>query len=410
MFILFRSRKRPADTYRVDVIALSLELDNLSSLPLELQYIAHRRPKLLTRLKKTIAGPKAIGIRTVLVTPKHILKAVNEISVHSQHRMILTWLPRLLWSQEEPVITDNDRKLAQRDGIDLDTCVATILKERFAFKRLMLIDEMNEGISDEERKLVQELNEELYPLTIHYIVERIIADNAHERTAVAQAIIKALIIIGPVTHALETVARGIGKVFAASTDDVLAEAAELFALRGSGFTWWQLAKRSKVLVPVFIVATWGAFQVEGLIERGNLFVAGVVFGLSAVALSLTTAVQSIRLYHHSVEDLISDKKHTELSNVNRWKVAFIQDFTNPARLGLLIGAVASPIIAGSVFLFWPSLVHNGWILAMLGTTETLVAGLTVLVARRIEEWRLYWNMSIAIRAAKENKPWPIPSA
>jgi hypothetical protein len=33
------------------------------------------------------------------------------------------------------------------------------------------------------------------------------------------------------------------------------------------------------------------------------------------------------------------------------------------------------------------LMHNGWVLAAIGSTETIVAGLTVIFAGRINEWR-----------------------
>jgi hypothetical protein len=401
-----RRKKEPKiESYSIKVLSFPQELERDGDLPLELQYIKTKKPELFEKLKKLLSGNKAIGIRTTEQTPQTILDAVNEISVRSQHRMILTWLPQLLWSQEEPHITDADRAEACKDKKDLDECVTVILKHRFAFKRFVLIDEANEGTAKEELALIADLNQELYPLTIHYIVERIIADNAHERTAVAQAIIKALIIIGPITHALETVAAGIGKVFAASTDDLLAEAAELAALRGSGFTWKKLAARSKILVPVFILATYGAFRVEDLIEIDRMFLAGLLFGFSAIALSLTTAIQSIRMYHESVVDLVHERKYETLSPRAVWKLAFLQDFTNPARLGLLIGAIASPIIAGSIFAFFPHLTHNGWILAMLGTTETMVAGLTVLIARTIGEWMLTKELESAIEAAQKGAPW-----
>ena len=401
-----RSRKEPAiESYRIKVLSFPQELEKKGDMPLELQYIKAKNPALFEKLKTLLSGNKAIGIRTTEQTPQIILDAVNEISVRSQHRMILTWLPILLWSQEEPLITEKDRAEARKDKKDLDECVTAILKHRFAFKRFVLIDEANEGTTKEEMILIADLNQELYPLTIHYIVERIIADNAHERTAVAQAIIKALIIIGPITHALETVAAGIGKVFAASTDDVLAEAAELAALRGSGFTWRKLAARSKILLPVFILATYGAFRVEDLIEINRMFLAGMVFGLSAIALSLTTAIQSIRMYHESVTDLIGEKKYSALAPRAVWKLAFLQDFTNPARLGLLIGAIASPLVAGAIFVFFPHLTHNGWVLAMLGTTETMVAGLTVLIARTLGEWMLTRELAHAIDAAHEGTPW-----
>jgi len=407
MFLRSLLQKQPAqppESYTIKVLSFPQELEG-KDLPLEFEYIRAKNPALFARVKKLLAGNKAIGLRTVALTPKPILAAVNAIAVRSQHRMILTWLPQLLWNQQEPKISEEERERAKNEHVDLDACVTLILKHRFTFKRFMLIDETNAGIAPEEMKLIQELNEELYPLMIHYIVERIISDNAHERTAVAQAILKALIIIGPITHALETVSRGIGKVFAASTDDVLAEVAELTALRGSGFTWQKLAARSKILVPVFIAATYGAFNVEYLIELDRMFLAGTVFGLSAVALSLTTAIQSIRMYHECVTALIQEKKYKNLHAREIWKLAFLQDFTNPARLGLLIGAVSSPIVAGLIFAFFPHLTHNGWVLAMLGTTETLVAGLTVLIARVWNEWMLNRDLKEAIRAARRGMTW-----
>ena len=399
-----KHRQKLPESYTVRVLSFPQELEN-GDLPLELQFIKAKNEELFSEVRQLITGGKALGIRTVETTPQPILDAINEISVRSQHRMILTWLPALLWSQQGPKVTEDERKKAKDEHVDLDACVATILKHRFSFKRFVLIDETNEGISPDEQALIRRLNEELYPLTIHYIVERAIADNAHERTAVAQAIIKALIIIGPITHVLETFAHGIGKVFAASTDDMLAEAAELMALRGSGFGWKKLAARSKILVPVFILATYGAFHVESIIEQGRMFLAGAVFGLSAIALSLTTAVQSIRMYRECVNAVIGEKKCKALSNREAWKLAFLQDFTNPARLGLLIGAAVSPVIAGIVFVFLPQLTHNGWVLAGLGTTETLVAGLTVLIARTWNDWMLQRDLQHAIHAARARTTW-----
>ena len=70
---------------------------------------------------------------------------------------------------------------------------------------------------------------------------------------------------------------------------------------------------------------------------------------------------------------------------NKSTVALIQDFTNPARLGLLIGAFLTPIMGVlAAFLGWMS---NGWVLAIVGSTESIVAGLTVIFAGRLNEWR-----------------------
>ena len=139
-------------------------------------------------------------------------------------------------------------------------------------------------------------------------------------------------------------------------------------------------KRSRILIPVFIVATYGAFQVEPLLESGRTALAGAVFGLSAVALSLTTALQSIKMYRQSYSKLLQEGKLQLGQGQGLLKYALIQDFTNPARLGLFVGAIASPIAAAIVFTFFQSITSNGWVLAILGSTESIVASLTVFAA------------------------------
>ena len=239
-----------------------------------------------------------------------------------------------------------------------------------------------------------ELSEIIYPLSIDYIVFRIIADNARERTKIAQSIIKMLLIVGPIAHVLEKFAAGIGKLFAASADDLLGETAEMMALRGSGFKWRELAKRSRILIPVFALATWGALSVEGLLDEGRVVLGGVVFGLSAVALSLTTAIQSIFMYKKNLAALVNDGK-VSVEKKQIIKLALIQDFTNPARLGLLLGASLAPVmgIIGSVL----GLMHNGWVLATIGSTESIVAGLTVVFADRINEWRFQKKLASQLK-------------
>lgn len=392
--LLVKIRKRfltkeelPVGLYSVGVVSLAEELNYPKILPLEVQFVLSKDKNLKKQLAQILENGKAIGVRTVEKTPKRVLEAVNNISILSQHNTIITWLPDLLATQKEPLFNKENLSLAKQKGVDLFEEVAVILKHRLEFKKFMLIDEENRGISVEEQELIRKLNEMLYPVAIDYIIHRIIFDNAHERTETAQTIIRALLIVGPVTHILEEYARGIGKVFAASTDDVLAETAELYALKGSGFTWRQLYKRSKILIPVFIAATIAAFSVEGFIDRDQYFLGGFLFGLSAVALSLTTAIQSIKMYHESVIKLVKEAKLDAKKVKTGWRWAFMQDFTNPARLGLFLGAIASPIAAAAIFVFFPEITHNGWVLATLGTTESIVAGITVLLAKKLNDIR-----------------------
>src|SRR3989338_4065532 len=397
MFERFTRPKKasPVGTYRVDVISIPEELDFQEQMPIEIRYILKKTPEYKNRIKKILGEGKAIGVRTVLRTPENILQAVHTISVHSQANYIITWLPELLRNKHRPKFTQTEVMKTRERGENLEEAVEVILRDRLRFKKLVLIDEENIGVQPEEQRLMTGLNEVIYPLAIDYSVFRVVADNARERTRIAQGIIKALLIIGPIAHFLEKFLPGAGKVFTASADDILAESAELSALRGSGFTWRELAKRARILVPVFALATWGAFSVEGLLHENKIIMAGVVFGLSAVALSLTTAVQSFFMYLSSIKKVAREGKITSYANSSLVRLALRQDFTNPARLGLLLGAGLAPImgILGAV----SGLMHNGWVLAAIGSTESIVAGMTVLFADYLNDKRFHSRLTKLIR-------------
>jgi len=378
-------KESPVGSYKLEVISLSEECNWEKYLPLEIRYIFKTQPEYKERFRQILDNGKAIGVRTVLRTPENILRAVHTISVHSQHNYIVNWLPKLLKDKHLPVFTEQDYIEAKKHNEDLDEAMDTILRDRLRFKKIVLIDEENVGIKPEEQRFITELSEIIYPIAVDYSVFRVVVDNAQERTKIAQSIIKALLVIGPVAHILEKFASGFGKIFAASADDLLGESAELMALRGSGFSWKELSKRGIILIPVFVLATWGAFSVEGLIEENRLILAGAIFGVSAVALSLTTAVQSIFMYKKNAIRLSKEGKTLLNTNKELLRLSLIQDFTNPARLGLFLGAMMAPFmgIIGSLL----GVMHNGWVLAGIGSTESIVAGVTVISSGFINEWK-----------------------
>ncbi len=384
---MIRPKPSPVGSYEVKVLSLPEEIDHPEYLPVEIRYIFAHRPEYKEKIRAILSQGKAIGVRTVLKTPDNILKAVHAISTLSQGNFVLSWLPDLLRHQKVPYLTPADHERARAEGCDLDEAVRLILTDRLRFKRLVLIDEDNVRISKAEQQLMTELSELIYPLAVDYSIYRVIADNARERTEIASTIVKALLFVGPIAHALEHYVSGIGKLFAASADDVIGEAAEVMALRGSGFSWKELVKRSYVLIPVFALATCGALSVNTLLKGGHLILAGVVFGLSAVALSLTTAIQSIFMYRKNLRQLVFENKVEPLSTKELNRLAFRQDFTNPARLGLMLGAAMAPFmgIIGAA----TGLMSNGWVLAAIGSTESIVAGLTVFLADRLNEWRFH---------------------
>jgi hypothetical protein len=376
-------RPVPIDRYHVTAVTNPVELEFAEDLPIELRYVMAVRPSRHETFRKLLEAGYGIGVRTADKTPERVLQAVDRISRETQHNTVLPWLERLLRHEELPVFSEEDLRRAEAGGVNLYEEARIILAKRHEFKKIILIPLENQCLTEAEQRMMREVNEDLYPHAIDVIVNRVTFDNAHTRTEAAQSIIKALIIVGPIAHVLEHFLSGIGKVFAATVDDLLSETAELFALRGSGFTWKQLLKRSRILVPIFFLALYGAFQVEPLIEEGRMALAGVVFGLSAVALSLTTAIQSVFLYRKSFAALEQEGKLRREPGKGIWGYALKQDFTNPARLGLFVGALSSPFMAALVFTFMPALTHNGWILALLGSTESIVASLTVIAAGRI---------------------------
>ena len=134
-----------------------------------------------------------------------------------------------------------------------------------------------------------------------------------------------------------------------------------------------------------------------LIEMNMLAWAGMLFGTSSVALSLTTALQSVRMYKQCVDSMVDEGKFSLRQVQGHWLVALKQDFTNPARLGLFIGALLSPMISMTVFVGFPQFVHNGWVLALLGTTETITAGVVVLLARRLNAFKFQLQMNWLLR-------------
>ncbi len=382
-------------TYSVQVVSLPEELDREARLPFELRFLFKNDPASKAKVSSLLSSGKAIGVRTIERAPDRLLSAIHRVSVLSQHHCVLTWLPELLREKHLPTIAEADRAAARAEGHDLDADLREILDARLTFKRLVLVDEDNLGIGSEERRLMTELSETLYPLSIDHIVHRLLIDNADQRTEIAQGILKALLVIGPIAHVLEKWASGVGKIFAASTDDLLGETAELMALRGSGFSWKTLSKRFLVLVPVFGLATYGAFHVDAVLARGWTLAAGALFGLSAVALSLTTAIQSIGLYRASVRALKREGKLHAHGGRSELAEAIRQDFTNPARLGLLLGSVLAPFTGMLAAVFGG--LHNGWVLALVGSTESIAAGLTVVFSNRISDWKFKRRLERSLR-------------
>jgi hypothetical protein len=97
-------------------------------------------------------------------------------------------------------------------------------------------------------------------------------------------------------------------LFAGTADDLLGQYAMVKTMRGMGFSRGEIAKRMRLGVPVFAAATWAAAQVQTLLGSGRELEAGALFGASAVALSLTSALQTMALYKLAYDTLLAEGK------------------------------------------------------------------------------------------------------
>lgn len=387
-FLLPFKRPAPGDRYRIRAVTSAEELEVPAVLPVEIQYVIAKEPPLKDAFRRLLKEGFGIGVRTVERTPGRMLLAADRIAEESQENTVIPWLPTLLEKEEIPLFTREEVERSREHEVDLYKEAKLILDQRHEFRKIVLIDLHNRRIREEDQELMRHANDVLYPLAIHAIVHRIVIDRSRTRPKTAETVLKALFFIGPIAHALELWVIGLGKVFAALADDVLSEVAELVTLRQSGFTKRQLQRRIWTLVPVFILVTYIAFQVEPLLEAGHAAWAGAVFGLSAVILSFTTSIQSIALYRAAYAKLLRERKMTLTAGQTVWGMALQQDFMNPARLGFFLGAAFTPPVAAIVFFFLTPFTSNGWLLAVVASLTTTIATLTVTLSDPIEKWWL----------------------
>lgn len=397
---LFSSKQSSdvVETYHVAAITNAMELLDIAHLPLEFQFVITKNPERIHQLRDLLEAGYGVGIRTIEQTPSSILSAIDRISQRTQEKTIIPWLPRLLNETELPSFTEFELRTAEREGISLYEEAKYILEQRYEFKKMIVIDLHNKGIGSEVREFMVDLNKELYSLATDYMVHSVLHDTARAKTKIMRSVGKAIFLVGPISHVLERWVHGAGKLFAATADDVMAETVEVFSLRGSGFAWHQLIRHSKIFIPVFALATYTVFQIDALIQAGNVALAGVVFGCAAVAFSLTEIIRSVFFYKKCYQRLRKMLKIDPRSRYSDVRLAMIQIFSNPMRFGLLIGVLSVPVLAGLTFVFFTPHVNNGWVLALLGSMESIIAGITVFLVKRIKHWKFKLDTRQAIRA------------
>jgi len=83
-----------------------------------------------------------------------------------------------LRDEDLPVFSEGELRAAEARGINLYEEARLILAERHEFRKIVIVDLQNRAIGADLQKIMDEVNEDLYPLSIDAIVNRVVFDNA----------------------------------------------------------------------------------------------------------------------------------------------------------------------------------------------------------------------------------------
>lgn len=504
------------DVMRLSVLAETFAEENqfdridtsLEKLPLELQVALKEHPEFAADVNILSGSGAEVRFHSRTRTSGNVLEAIHRISVLSQHKFQANWLRDFIQKGREPVLmigSDVEIKMNERraqlmvleeeidrletageketngeeremiakklialdhkadlieeeikdiEGANLEQDLETVHEGIGGYKEVVALKK--DGLKPEEQEALERLNQVLSEINTDYADRRMQFDISDEQSSEAQAIVKKLMFIGPIAHGLESLHLGVfAKIFTSSADDLLGEYAEIKALLGAGFSKNDVLSRLKIAAPIFGAATYGAARVERLLEEGDAAAGGALFGVTAVALSLTTAIQSMGMYRENFRQLVAEGKISgsnfvasnpefkkqfaefELSldglskerlielvqqtleslsfvltdaekaqilsdlnaldqkdirkmiernaDVEAWKRAIQQDFNNPVRMGILLGSATAPLLGGTLGILAPASLSNGFVLAGVGSMESIVGGGTVMAARKIDD-------------------------
>lgn len=454
------------------------------SRPLEIEVLLAREPGAASILSGLAERGVPVRLQRLRETPTDVLDAIQLISVVTQENGTLHWLPQLVRDGKRPVLTptpDGLRRATELgmiedghiDQAELERAVDRIAASTSESLRVV-VGHNPAGITDASPEVVA-LNRALEPTRRLWATRRVMFDTSAAQTEGAREVIKKMMIIGPAAHGLEMLNLGVvASLLTGSADDVLGEVAQLKALRGAGFSRRELWRRAGVLAPVAIGAMGLAGYSSVLIEHGHPLLGGAAFGASAVALSITSAVQSVRMYRRAYDTLLRGGKipgklgpmmkrevQTRLRRLDRrlgrltepehraellklvgqtldaevaggmmertqadqiladlgrldlsqlkgragapgslgkWKHAVQQAFANPATRGMAVGAAMAPFLGMAAAR--GHLLENGFILTLVGSSESLIAGATVFGAGVLDQRGYQRELQRELKAAR----------
>jgi Arc/MetJ family transcription regulator len=306
--------------------------------PRELERLGELDPQIKRTLQKLQQQGATLRFFKCKQTPDAVLEAIRHVATQSQHNFVSNWLPALVKEDITPRVlqADLDRinenhpkqwakplskvdeesfrgKLLERQSAEeladkLDLARSTALIQTFSQSVMCVTADAGDAASMRE---LAALNAKLANTFGREYAHRLLtADDANSTSEGAQAIIKSLAVMAPTVEVVEGALHlgGVARFIAASGDDVMAEAAELSALRGAGMTQAEMRKRIVFLVPFATAALGAASSIDTVAHKVGERAGGALFSVGAVMLSAVTGIMSVKYFAGNYRQLESEGK------------------------------------------------------------------------------------------------------
>ncbi|MFL9864630.1 hypothetical protein PQR67_10670 [Paraburkholderia fungorum] len=307
-------------------------------MPREIERLVELSPAAKRTLDKLQQQGATLQFVKCKQTPDGVLEAIRHVATHSQHNFVSNWLPDLVKADIEPTVIQADRdrinenhpkqwakSLAKVDdtsfrGQLLERQSAGELADKLDFTRstglirtlsgsvMRVTASTGDAVSKRE---LAALNATLGSMFGREYAHRLLtADDANSTSEGAQAIIKSLAVMAPTVEIVQDALHlgGVARFIAASGDDVMAEAAELSALRGAGMTPAEMRKRVVFLAPFAAAALAAASSIDEVAHKAGERVGGALFSVGAVLLSAVTGIMSVKYFAGQYRQLEQDGK------------------------------------------------------------------------------------------------------
>lgn len=393
----YATKRFSSDRYDIQVLSPGAGLFRPEEAPIEIRYVLGKQPEWLMSLEHLFERGYGIGIRTIARTPEHVLSATKTISDASVRGTIEPWLTRLIRKEEIPVFGEMELHSHYEQGMNLFDEAHIVLSSRHTMKHFILVDLDERGIEDRDWQFVADMNRELHPLSEEYLIRSIHRDLKSNAPNMRRLLASIVFLNGPIAQLLEWWVRGVGVLYAAVADDVMRESIELHSLRGSGFTWRQLWKRSRITIPLLVFAVWLSLKVPGYLDLGEAFRAGLIFGIASVLIPFSNILERLLILRNDFHELSREGKIAKEEDGSPSKHVWNELSIRSDDRGIALGILLTPFAAALLFSWFPTLTGNGWFLGAVATLEYVIAWLCVIVIRACFARWFSRDMFLALR-------------